>query len=185
MPRKNQQQSMAQEALGRSGPALLIVTASSVEAELFQEIGRPWEYELTACQDYWQAGWELIRRHYDLVLIDIDLDPALGLEWLSRLLSLAPNLSIIALTGDSSREREIAARNRGIAFYFVRPVEQMPLAAILEHVAHKRTRDRQGISQTGCERTAPGDSLSDCGWKAWKAGLDRRKATDRRKRSST
>jgi DNA-binding response OmpR family regulator len=138
MPKKNPQPRMAREELGHSVPLLLAVTGNPAEAELFYEVGRPWDCELTACRDYWEAGWELTRRHYDLALIDIDLYPTLGLEWLSRFLTIAPDLPIIALSGDSSREREIAARNHGIAFYYVKPVEPRELAAICQHVAHKK-----------------------------------------------
>jgi len=185
MPKKNPHPRIEQETVNQSSPALLVVTGSPVEADLFCEIGRSCGCELTACRDYWQAGWELTRRRYDLALIDIDLDQSLGLEWLSRLLAIAPGLPIIVLTGDSSREREIASRNRGIAFYFVRPVEPGDLAAIVQHVAHKKTQITSEISLTAWGRTArAGGSSADGQWKARAAGIERRKATDRRQRSS-
>lgn len=152
MPKRNPPQRITREALG---PLLLVVTGSPAEAELFRMTGSPCGCALTACRDYWEAGWELTRQRYDLALIDIDLDLALGLEWLSRLLAIAPDLPIIALTGDGSRQREIAARNCGIAFYFVRPVEPGDLSAIFQHVAHKKTQARAERSPTGCKRTNP------------------------------
>lgn len=161
MPKRKPQQHLAREAAsGPSGPLLLVVTGNPAEIEFFLETGNPWGCELTTCRDYWQAGWALSRRHYDLALIDIDLDLALGLEWLSRLLAIAPDLPIIALTGDSAREREIAARTRGIAFYFIRPVEPRDLAAIYQHVAQKKT-------QTGPETWPDGqERISGCRCKA-------------------
>lgn len=184
MSKNDPQQISAREALCPASPAVLVVTASPAEAELFLEIGRPWGSKLTACRDYWQAGWELTLRRYDLALIDIDLDPVLGLEWLSRLHAIALDLTIIALTGDSSREREIAARNRGIAFYFVRPAEPRDLASIFQHVARKKTQARLETAQTFRGRATPRDP-ADRGGEVKEAGADRRTGADRRRKHSS
>lgn len=115
---------------------VLIVDSDLEEGALFSRIIREKSYEAVFCNTYQLAEKFLALQNFELALVDIDLSPS-GLSWLQRCAILAPQVQIVTLTWDTSREQEIQARNNDISMYLVRPVSKGVIEMIMEHLVEK------------------------------------------------
>lgn len=120
---------------------VLIVDSDWEESNAFSQIIRERGYEAVFCNTYQLAEKVLSLQKFELALVDIDLSPS-GLSWLQRCALLAPEMQIVTLTWDPSREQEIQARNQDISMYLVRPVSRSVVEVIMEHLVgrlHKKS----------------------------------------------
>ena len=60
---------------------------------------------------------------YDIVLLDISLPDISGLELISRLEEMRPDLDILVITGHASEETAVRAVSRSTIGYLVKPLD--------------------------------------------------------------
>ena len=77
--------------------------------------------------------------HFDLMLLDLFLPDCTGYELIPRIHSITPNINIITMTGNNTRELELKVRQAGIIFYLIKPFELKALRLIIEHLSLKGT----------------------------------------------
>ena len=87
---------------------------------------------------------------FDLLLLDVFLPDMTAMELIPALGAIAPDLPVITMTGQSSRELERELRGLGIAYYMSKPFPKGELYFILEHMAGRsrvpgRSRTKNAI----------------------------------------
>jgi NtrC-family two-component system response regulator AlgB len=92
------------------------------------------------------AFLKLQEEHYDLVLLDLRLEgEADGLDYLSRMLKLAPHLPVVICTAHASIETAVEAMRRGAQDYLEKPFTPEQLRQLLAR-AEKAQRLRQRVN---------------------------------------
>ena len=99
---------------------LLLVEDSAADARIFQEMLRYGSYGLTHVTRLEEAVTALSEVSFQVVLLDLGLPDSQGLESLSRLLDVAPQLPIVVLTGLDDDETGLQAVRRGAQDYLVK-----------------------------------------------------------------
>src|SRR3954471_20893142 len=95
------------------------------------------DYEVTEAADG-AAGLEVaLRRHVDLVLLDLLLPKRDGLDVLSELRRLRPTLPVIILTARGSEDDRVRGLKLGADDYVVKPFSARELLARVEAVLRR------------------------------------------------
>jgi NtrC-family two-component system response regulator AlgB len=68
-----------------------------------------------------QALAQLAAAHFDVALLDLKLDNENGMDLISKLREMTPDLGVVMLTGSASRENARAARQAGAAAMISKP----------------------------------------------------------------
>ncbi len=71
---------------------------------------------------------------FDLVLLDVNLSDGDGVEFITKIRKISADSNIVVMTGDSSREMELRAREKGIMYYLIKPFEMKELKSIINHL---------------------------------------------------
>ncbi len=71
---------------------------------------------------------------FELILLDIFLPDIKGQNLISHFKKLLPEIDIITMTGQNSRELEKRIRSQGILYYMTKPFELESLKAIIDHM---------------------------------------------------
>lgn len=99
-----------------------------------------------------ETGREALRRletqQYDVALIDVRLQDMSGLDLLSQIQMLAPNMVKIVLTGYPSDEDRTIALERGADEYLAKPIKSEKLIEIIES---KQEQNRRRPEADCCE----------------------------------
>ncbi|MGK0289965.1 MAG: CheY-like chemotaxis protein/anti-sigma regulatory factor (Ser/Thr protein kinase) [bacterium] len=105
--------------------------------EIFDDEGYNYEEASSA-----EKAWKIIRKkHFDLILSDIQLGKKTGIELLKDVRNFYPKLPFIILATEPTVENTIDAINLGVTSYFVKPVEsQMLRDAIKRAIRHHKSR---------------------------------------------
>ena len=114
-------------------PHLLIVDDDVAIQELLAEIGQASGYSVSTAGSIDDAVRELDRRPPDLVLTDVGLPDASGLDIFNCMRGARPEVVII--TGHGSMDTAVEALRRGASDYLVKPFELDRLQQILDRVA--------------------------------------------------
>ena len=78
------------------------------------------------------------RRSYDVLLLDVTLPDLSGLELISRIEDLRPELEILIITGHATLEGAVQAVSRSTIGYLMKPLDLDRLLAILEGIAQRK-----------------------------------------------
>lgn len=73
----------------------------------------------------------------DLVLLDIFLQETTALDLIPQIKGMDPDMKIITMTGQNSRDLELRIRSMGILYYMEKPIESRNLNLILTHMNEK------------------------------------------------
>lgn len=73
---------------------------------------------------------------FDVVLLDLKLPDAFGLDILQNIRALDARLPVIAMTADADSSSAISAVQRGAYDYIAKPIEFQALVALVEKAAH-------------------------------------------------
>lgn len=114
-------------------PHLLIVDDDEAIQELLAEIGRASGYSVATAGSIDDAVRELEQRAPDLVLTDVRLPGASGLDIFGRM--RGARAEVVIITGYGCLDTAIEALRRGASDYLVKPVELDRLQQILDRVA--------------------------------------------------
>lgn len=111
--------------------------------EMFMEVNAS-EFVLTDVNSLHEALDLLERNHFDIMLLDLSLPDAHGLEAVKHVLNVAPKLPIVVLSGNSDSELAIEAVQNGAQDYLVKGQGDGNLItrALRYAIERKRTEER-------------------------------------------
>ncbi len=78
------------------------------------------------------------RQPYDVLLLDVTLPDLSGLELISRIEELRPELEILIITGHATLEGAVQAVSRSTIGYLMKPLDLDRLLAILDGIAQRK-----------------------------------------------
>jgi len=97
--------------------------------------------DVTAVEDPFRALELLHEAPYDLVLTDVKMPGATGLELLIKLRAAWPDMPVVVMTGYGSVADAVAAMKNGASDYIIKPVAKDELVLIIERaLEHKALR---------------------------------------------
>ena len=101
---------------------LLLVEDNPGDARLFQELARASEFpfEIVHCETLSAARELLVDRKSELILLDLGLPDATGLEAVCKIREAAPDTPVIVLTGFDDETLAIEALKQGAQDYLVK-----------------------------------------------------------------
>lgn len=112
-------------------------------------------YEVKLATSAADAVVELCREPADLVVLDHRLPDRSGLELLSELRSLLPNLPVVMLTGNGSEWICAAAFKLGVVDYLQKPVNAVDLVGTVQRVLSPGVERGETPSETSIPRRLP------------------------------
>jgi len=121
-------------------PHLLIVDDDDAVREVLSDIARESGYSVAGAASLKEALIQFERRVPDLVLTDVRLPGASGMEIFERISSAS--VPIVVITGYGSMDSAVEALRCGATDYLVKPVSMERLQQIFDRIA-ERTRDAE------------------------------------------
>ena len=113
---------------------ILIVDDDPQVVAYIQKILEKWGYDHQAAGNGKEALRHILETAFDVILLDIMLPDYLGYDLIPEFKQIDPDVSIITMTGESSRELEQRVRKEGILYYMVKPIETQNLKLLLAHL---------------------------------------------------
>jgi DNA-binding NtrC family response regulator len=87
---------------------------------------------------------EMIKRsHFDIMLVDVYLEPVSGIDVLKAVMDTAPNTLVVLMTGNPSVDSSIEAMRIGAWDYLPKPYSGIQLQLLLGRAAHAVTARRE------------------------------------------
>ncbi len=83
---------------------------------------------------------KLSQNDFDLVLIDVNLPDGDGIELMRKARALYPELDIVAITGNLTRQEEVRIREQRVTCILIKPFSRKLILEILEHVTIRKAR---------------------------------------------
>ena len=91
---------------------------------------------------------EIPKRHYDIVLLDLNLPDCSGIEVCQRMLAAAPNIPVIVLTNQNSEELGTKAMREGAQDYLIKREVDGPLIGRAIRYAIERQKTEQALRES-------------------------------------
>lgn len=113
---------------------ILIVEDEPQVVAYIQKILETWGYDHQAASNGKEALHHILETAFDVILLDINLPDYLGYDLIPEFRQIDPDIKIITMTGENSRELEQRVRKEGILYYMVKPIETQNLKLLLEHL---------------------------------------------------
>jgi DNA-binding NtrC family response regulator len=115
---------------------ILVVDGSGAGVSLAANLGSQ-GYRVIACKRGSEALTLVQQAPPDLVIADLSLPDASGLEILEQLKAIKPEAAFISIAGPETLELAVAALNEGAFAYVTKPVQAATLAATVQEVLEK------------------------------------------------
>jgi len=113
---------------------ILIVDDDPQVVAYIQKRLEKWGYDQHAAGNGKEALSHILKTAFDVILLDIMLPDYLGYDLIPEFKQIDPDIEIITMTGENSRELEQRVRKEGILYYMVKPIETQNLKLLLEHL---------------------------------------------------
>ncbi len=84
-----------------------------------------------------EALLKLSQSDFDLAFIEVNLPDGDGAELMSRAKALHPELSVVAISGGLSRNRELRIREQRVNNILIKPFTMKEIQSILDHVVKR------------------------------------------------
>lgn len=124
-------------------PSVLILeddeTSSQMLSRILEKKGYAVEETATAADALERAG----KQSFDIGLLDNRLPDMYGVDLLSPLNELRPDMVLIMITGFASVENAVAALNQGAYAYITKPYNMDEVLATMERALEKQRLDRE------------------------------------------
>ncbi len=117
-------------------------------SELIKEIKNV-HYELTHVQRLDETLLELDNENYDIILLDLSLPDAWGVDTITRVYEKAPDIPVVVISGTDDETMAIKALQKGAEEYLVKgKVKSHSLSRILRYaiVRHKGRAELHSLS---------------------------------------
>lgn len=122
---------------------VLVVESDSDLADTILRMLERWGHQAHTCGSGKEALKSFMKTPCDLVLTEALLPDMKGEELISRLKAFSPDMHVMAMTWNNSRELEARIRAQGVLYYMVKPFETESLRSLLEHLS------RRGLKPAG------------------------------------
>src|SRR5690606_15967733 len=117
---------------------ILIVDDASIIRSTLTTILENEGYEVVAVRNGRQALAQVAEEPFNLVLLDVKLPDVQGEELIAPLKQAQPDIGIVILTGQASKESAIRALNEGAAAYITKPWRNEEGLATMRSVLEKQ-----------------------------------------------
>ncbi|HOV85570.1 MAG TPA: sigma-54 dependent transcriptional regulator [Syntrophobacteraceae bacterium] len=144
----------------RINPIQLLVVddEESIRRLVQRELGGPRRTVRTA--DTGQKAFDLIRRHQvDVILLDLKLPDADGLDLLDRLREASPDAEVILITGHGNIDNAVEAMKRGAYDYITKPFDLDRLEVVVEKAFQRVCLQRENRLLRHSQRNVPPSHL--------------------------
>ncbi len=122
----------------KSNEKILLVDDDLAFLEVAKGILRAKGYDVEVTHNADEALSRIREGHYNLVILDIFLPDMSGVELLSSITSIQPEIIAIMLTGYSSVENSVQALNRGAFAYLEKPLNPDRLLEVIQRGLEKQ-----------------------------------------------
>jgi DNA-binding NtrC family response regulator len=99
-------------------------------------------YDADAAVDAEEAGKKLLERHYDLILSDLVMPGTSGIDLLTRIRNVYPDLPVIMVTGYASIGTAVEAMRLGARDYVTKPCDNNELLIKIGRALEEQEKDR-------------------------------------------
>jgi nitrogen regulation protein NR(I) len=130
-------------------PALLVVDDDELILNCFRYAFPPEEAELRTAATAAEALELFQRAPCDVVIVDVRLPDASGLDLLSRLHALDARVPVILMTGHGTSNVAIEAMRQGAFEYLLKPLDLDALQSVIERAVEAARLTRTPIKLTG------------------------------------
>ncbi len=120
---------------------ILTIEDDAAVAATLREIIESWGHRVETSKSGKNALQKVIKKMFDLVLLDIFLPDINGVELIQKLKEVWPEIRIVTMTGHNSRELEMEVRKQGIIYYMIKPVNVQNLKEIVDHIYKKDRKE--------------------------------------------
>src|SRR5256714_8080214 len=96
------------------------------------------------------------RSHFDIMFVDVYLEPVSGIDVLKAVMATAPNTLVVLMTGNPSVESSIEAIRIGAWDYLPKPYSGTQLQLLVGRAAHAVSAMRERESPIGADAFAVG-----------------------------
>ncbi len=130
---------------------ILLVEDNPGDARLLRETFREitdTKFELTHVEQLSDAAAQLAKFNFDVILLDLSLPDSQGVETIERVLSAAPSLPIIVLTGLKDESIGIQAVRKGAQDYFIKGQTSSDLLVRAVNYSIERKRTEEELRKT-------------------------------------
>lgn len=129
---------MNSEQNGKNRARILIVDDERVLAGTLAEFLESEQYQVAVAYDAVEAMRQLAQFEPEIVLCDIQLPGASGLQLLAKMRTTRPDLSVVMITAYATVEAAIQAFQSGASDFLIKPVNFDDLTARLDHLLQFR-----------------------------------------------
>jgi len=126
---------------------VLVVEDDVSTAETISENIVSWNYRVETVRTGKDAFQRFSQKRFDLVLLDIFLPDCEGHQLIPEFKKLSPETWIVTMTGYNSRDLELEVREKGIAFYMIKPFKMMEMKEILDHMSKKMKKRKEVVTK--------------------------------------
>ncbi len=136
---------------------VLVVESDSDLADTIRKMLQNWGHKAHTCGSGKNALKTFMKIHCDLVLTEALLPDMKGEELISRLKTFSPDMHVVAMTWNNSRELEARIRAQGVLYYMVKPFEPESLRSLLDHLSKRSPKGtrmaerREPLADVGLE----------------------------------
>jgi len=120
---------------------LLVVDADAAVRSACVEIATSLGYAVESTSDLGQARSLLSSHVADILLVNLPAGSNHGLELVSEVRTLHPDISVIVMTATSSVSKAVEAMRRGACDYLTKPFAVDELSSVLDRAAQNHTTD--------------------------------------------
>lgn len=128
-PEKN----IEQDHIGKK-PNVLIVDDEECIRDILQTFVTMSGFQADVSMTGKDAMCKVQKTYYDLVLLDVNLPDTEGIDLITQIQGILPEIKIVVMTGENTREKELQARQYNIFYYLVKPFSLDELRGLLFHI---------------------------------------------------
>lgn len=111
---------------------ILIVDDEPLVCKSLSEVVRRAGYEVFTANDGYEAIETLQQENISIAITDVNMPKMNGLEFIKRAKSLAPDISVIVITGFATIESAVEAMKSGALDYITKPFSPSKICSIIE-----------------------------------------------------
>src|SRR5262245_21151206 len=137
-----------------SGEKILIVDDEQSMCQYLTIMLQKEGYEVVAVQRGVDALREAKSRQYDLVITDIKMREMDGIQVLSGLKAIDPDLPVVIMTAYASQKSAIDAVNKGAFHYLIKHAKNDEIKMVVHNAIDMRRMKREAAPATGARSGA-------------------------------
>ncbi len=119
---------------------ILVVDDAQIILALFSQAIKDSIHTVVTVQSYEQALDALAEETFDLAFFDVYLPDGDGVNLMQKANELYPDITVVAMTGITSREEEVRIREQRVACFLIKPFSYYEFFSIINHHAAIKTK---------------------------------------------